>query len=456
MKKIYLLVLGSIIALNLDAQTCDCKANFEWLKTTFETNDAGFDYYHQQKGETNYALLNNSIREKSKNINTVLECQKLLTEWLHFFRKEHIGLELANQPESKKKLSEPEIIKKFENWEKIDLEISEFEKYLKSDNLQEYEGVWKGSNYTLGVKRVNKEYIGFIIKADGVYWTERQVKFRINTTDNAGIYYMGDHSEKIIDRVDLFNNQYIRLGAYLILKKQGGDLKINPKIESYFQSINAHNPTLEKISDNTLLLRIPHMWIQFKPVIDSIISTNIKLLTSTENLIIDIRNNGGGGDFTYEAILPIIYTNPIRTIDAEFLSTKTNNVMLEYVVNDKNLDKELRDWAQTILDRAIKNPNQFVPISEGIITITKYNTIYQYPKNVAIVIDENVASASEQFLLDAKQSTKVKVFGTTTAGGLDLANVNETVSPSGEFILVYATSRSMRVPEMVIPYIRKG
>ena len=302
----------------------------------------------------------------------------------------------------------------------------------------------------MGIKKENNFYYGFIIKGDGIYWKEGQIKFKISERDNSGIYYMKDHSAKVIDKVDLFDNQYIRLGSYLVLRKKENDFRPNAKIEAYLKSINSHNPTLKKAAKNTLLLRIPHMWYQYKKVIDSLITENKKLITNTENLVIDIRNNGGGSDFTYESILPMIYTNPIRTVGAEFMSSKINNKMLEAVIDNKDIDKGTKDWAQSILDRANRHLNHFVQMSDEVVDITTYDTIYQYPNNVAIIIDENVASASEQFLLDAKQSKKVKVYGTTTAGGLDLANVNETISPCNEYVLSYALSRSMRIPEMVI------
>ena len=450
MKRTTIILILIFIALNAKSQDCNCESNFQWLKATFEENDAGFSYYLKQNGKINYKLLNKRIQEKSISVNNLTECQELLLEWVHFFRTEHIGIRLTNPITNYKQLTQKEIIDKFKNWEKINLSNEAFQKYLINNSTKEYEGVWVSDDYTLGIKKENGFYLGFIIKADGVYWQKGQVKFKINANDYSGIYYMKDHSPKKIDKVDMFEDRYIRLGSYLMLKRENDNQNPNEKIDSYFKSINANNPTVKKINDNTVILRIPHMWIQYKEVLDSLVTANKSLLTSEKNLIIDIRNNGGGSDLTYESILPLIYTNPIRTVGAEFLSSNYNNTMLEYVINSNDFDQDTKDWAQNILDRANSNINHFVKMMDNEVEITKYDTIYKYPANVAILIDENVASASEQFLLDVKQSKKVKVFGTTTAGGLDLANVYEIVSPCEEFILEYATSRSMRIPELVI------
>ena len=71
-------------------------------------------------------------------------------------------------------------------------------------------------------------------------------------------------------------------------------------------------------------------------------------------------------------------------------------------------------------------------------------------KKVGIIINERNASTDEQFLLEAKQSLKVKLFGATTIGALDISNLYLTYSPDEEFVLVYALSKSLRIPGMVV------
>ena len=59
-------------------------------------------------------------------------------------------------------------------------------------------------------------------------------------------------------------------------------------------------------------------------------------------------------------------------------------------------------------------------------------------------------STAEQFLLAAKQSRKVKLFGTTTMGVLDISNMYAVESPAHEFRLSYCISKSRRIPDMAI------
>ncbi|RMG81468.1 MAG: peptidase S41, partial [Bacteroidetes bacterium] len=173
-------------------------------------------------------------------------------------------------------------------------------------------------------------------------------------------------------------------------------------------------------------------------------------ITSTENLIIDLRYNGGGSDMSFEKLLPIIYTNPIRTIGVEFLSTPLNNRRMVELMNYPDLSEEDKKWAKDALEILNQHIGEFVNLDSTTVTITTYDTIYLYPKNIGIIINEGNASTTEQFLLAAKQSKKVKLFGTTTFGALDISNMHFVNSPCNDLKLGYGLSRSMRIPDMTI------
>jgi hypothetical protein len=70
----------------------------------------------------------------------------------------------------------------------------------------------------------------------------------------------------------------------------------------------------------------------------------------TENLIIDLQNNGEGSDFSYEKLLPIIYTTSISKIGIEFLSTPLNNQRMVDMMNDPELPEHIRNLAKNALN----------------------------------------------------------------------------------------------------------
>ncbi|MEL6483921.1 MAG: peptidase S41, partial [Bacteroidota bacterium] len=59
---------------------CDCKSNFEWAKTTFENNDAGFEYAISLKGKSAYESHTEAIAKKASTTSDIRRCEKLVRE----------------------------------------------------------------------------------------------------------------------------------------------------------------------------------------------------------------------------------------------------------------------------------------------------------------------------------------------------------------------------------------
>lgn len=451
MKKIsFLITLLSQIVIY--GQNCDCTSSFEWVKETFEENDAGFQFVIDKKGESAYEQHSRTIKEEVSKLENSDDCVEAINEWLAFFRSGHISFERINnmQSQSVTESSNEEIIDAYKDWQKLEVDLDEFKKYLMKKVQHDFEGIWVTGSYTIGIKKEGDEHLGFIIEADGVYWTEGQVKFKINK-DLSSTYYMRDHSVRNIKSVKLLGNSYLEIGT-ITLKRIAPGTTSEPEIERYFKAISAENPYFEKINTETVLLRIPRFWGPVKNKIDSVIRVNKKTILSSPNLIIDLRNNGGGSDRNYNELLPILYTNPIRKIGLEFLSTPLNNQrMLDFINMDEyGFDEEGKKWAQKSYDTLSKHIGEFVNLDDEVVSETTFDTVFEYPKNIGIIINEGNGSTTEQFLLAAKQSKKVKLFGTTTLGVLDISNMYFVKSPCKNYQLGYSLSKSLRIPEMTI------
>jgi C-terminal processing protease CtpA/Prc len=76
--------------------------------------------------------------------------------------------------------------------------------------------------------------------------------------------------------------------------------------------------------------------------------------------------------------------------------------------------------------------------------------VYPYPENIAIIINDGCGSTTEQFLLAARQSKKVKFYGTTTKGVLDFSNMKSVNSPCQHYRLNFCVTKSLRIPENAI------
>ncbi|HRO76232.1 MAG TPA: S41 family peptidase [Crocinitomicaceae bacterium] len=432
-------------------QTCDCKKNFEWVKQTFEENDAGFSYALQQKGTHVYEIHTKQILKKVKSAKTLQKCTPILYEWLTFFRSGHIAIRLNEQQwsqASNKKKTE----NNFSNWETYPIDISEFKSYL-DNNILDYEGIWETEPYKIGIKKEGDKYIGFIIESGATTWTKGQVKLKFDVSGEKAnaVFYRRDHSAVETDVVTLIGKNHLQIGNFNLVRIYP-QLVDEPKFEQYFKMLDAQTPYMEQLNETTLYFRIPSFQAFQKQAIDSVIRVNRDKILTTENLIIDIRNGTGGSDVSFNGLLPFIYTNPIRTVSVEYLSTTLNNQrMLDFITNpDYEFDEEDKKWAKESFEKLDKQQGQFVNVDDEDVTVTKFDTVYTYPKNVGIIINQQNGSTDEQFLLSAKQSKKVKLFGTTTFGVLDVSNMYFVPSPCNEFQLGYALSRSMRIPDFTI------
>jgi len=440
MRFVIFFIVVVVLTYSANGQTCTCESNFEWVKKTFEENDAGFQYIIDKKGLAAYNIYNQLMLEKIKMSKTSIECAKLLNEWLTFFRSGHIGIvRLTNETSTQK----PEMWKG---------NISHFEKYISEKSKADYEGIWDINGVLkIGIQKQGSNYVGFIIESSADTWKPEMVILKIEQNDNKvkSTLYRRDYTPIENDEPELIGNNYLQIGQQ-VLKRLKPHFASDTIIENYFKSINSPSPFLEKLNATTLYLRIPSFDYEDKSSIDKVLTENKEKILNTENLIIDLRNNGGGADQSFQELLPFLYTNPIRSIAVEFLSTLQNNQQFLDFSTNPELDEGTRKWIKNICDKLQERLGKFVnPFGEDV-SVMRQDVVYEYPKKVGIIINEGNASTTEEFLLAAKQSKKVKLFGVTTSGALDVSNLASVESPCKEFILRYCLSRSMRIPGMTI------
>jgi len=469
MKKIIALIVLIQLSYNGFSQTCDCSSNLKWLTETFEKNDAGFQYVIDIKGENSYATHNKLYTEKALKISDLNECHTLLNNWTTFFREGHLNVQLIAQSQNTNDQigpSDEEIIKKYENSEQFKIGKQEFDNYVdKLGNDAGFEGVWTLYSYTIGIIKdsinSDREYVGFIMNSESPYWQKNQVKLEIFKAKDGQLnlkYYDRDHRPSKFEKIEFYGRNKLLVGSsYDLMTDMNGlsfkrvlpKIVIKENVERYLNLLYANKPSIKKVSDNTVLMKVPSFSYSNKKYIDSLLNSNDNLIRSTENLIVDVRFNGGGADASYEKIMPYLYTNPIRRIGAAFLSTELNNKRMVEFINDSDRSDEKKMWEES-LQKLNKHIGEFVNLDESIVSIDTLKNVYANPKNVAILINGNCASTTEQFLLEAKQSKKVKLVGTTTMGVLDISNMYAVISPSKEFKLGYSLSKSYRIPAMTI------
>jgi len=426
---IYLFVL--LIVENSYSQTdCNCEQALSQLVQKIETEYPGFK--DKTKDINLYNSYKSSLLSKSRDLKSD-DCIGILRTYKDFFRDGHISIYKSGSSDETEKSNE-----------KIRISSDEFNNRIQntSDPL---EGIWKSGAYKVGIIKVDEEYKGFIVDADTAYWKPGEIKFRLFKNGKA-FYYLRDHSlsdenYELIDGWILFFNysKYIKLQPVPKLTDDEIKAKIDEIEGCYFK----------KITNKTSLLCLSSFEHNYTERINKLISDNKAGIENCENLIIDVRNNLGGVYESYEKLLPYILTGSVRGMCAEFLASETliNDIQKWY--DDEEGKKRAGEWIKMFR----KNMGGFVNVDSTDSYVNEIIPEKKSPKQVVILVNRRTASSGEAFVLDAKQSKKVKILGTPTYGAIDYGTACFFDFGCGNYKLMMPTWRSMRLPEYPIDNI---
>ena len=215
-----------------------------------------------------------------------------------------------------------------------------------------------------------------------------------------------------------------------------------------------YKPTLRVLSRKTVLLTLNSFRLSNHALLVDLMKRNHRTLASHPNWIIDVRRNDGGADSSYEPLLPWLLADESINVGGEWLATPENIKATERVCplfygGDDTCTKFARETVEKM--RTVEAGHYVPQRVGGSIDYVRYLPLERHrPTRVAVLIDNPCGSSCEQFLLSIRQSYSVKLLGRRTYGALDYSNVRPHDLPSGQRILWYATSRSMRIPNLPV------
>jgi hypothetical protein len=376
-----------------------------------------------------------------KQLNQVI-CTSLINKWLQYFNDGHLQI-TSNQ--NNDYFDSVAYQKRYDSTEIINISEEDLSRLAKS---QDIEGVYyyKDSTYKIALlknKTLSRDYVGIVLQSKNKRWITNQVKFELKEVSlnnfNSKFYFSDHHWEilKFVYSDNNFNNRDWVKEGFLVDEKQKNIYKKEKEGNQYFPV------SAKQINNKTIFIKIQTFEDWNARAIDSIFKINEAVLKSSPYLILDLRGNGGGSDFAYNPIIPYIYTNPIITTGVDVFSSPANIASWEILLKDPYLPMEEKKDIEKSIEQMKMNVNAFVNISPD--DTLKMNAIEACPRKIVILIDNNCASTTEQFLLAAKQSTKVTIMGMSTGGVLDYSNVREQHFSCLPNILCYATTRSRRI-----------
>ncbi len=457
--RLLLLPLVWLLASATLAQPCDCPSTFAWMVTTFEQNDAGFQLVVDRKGAAEYAKHTEVLRNRAQQSNDVLACTEVMNEWLQWFRRGHIGIGLTEQgqaamqptpgssaqptamPEARLvKMTEADLVKRYQK---------------AGDARHPLEGIWTMGPYRVGIVHQAADSLRFdavILTSENPNWKPGMVKAEVQQQADGrytGTFYMGDHSPEPVE-ASLQGASGSMLQMRGVWMRQVPAPEFSASERMHQRAMDAEAPFLEPLSDRTLYLRIPSFAFEQKALIDSVLAANDALIRGTENFIIDIRNGTGGSDASYAGLIPYLYSGPIRSVGVKLRATELNAAGYEAYADMFGRDTEDGRSCLDIASRMRASQGGWIEHDEQPWSVDSSHTVLPFPQRVGIICNEGNGSTDEQFLLEARTSYKVKLFGKPTFGTLDVSNMRQVTSPDGCFELGYTMSMSHRLPHMPV------
>lgn len=300
-------------------------------------------------------------------------------------------------------------------------------------------------DYDFAVKYIEDNYSGFS------YWVVDSTRADYEAT-KARLRSEVERGERpgwdaVAAYTGWFNDLHLDLCLYY--PDEDGQMTIMHKYHEKRKNIIRYRKLMEeynpqpvacKVTDKTFLIRFPDCggnpdskWIK----------NSIKQFKKShcENLIIDVRGNGGGADGLFKPYLRLLYDHEAYdTVPYYRITAQNLEIIKEYGWSD-----------YSHLIKAISEHPDAEFLSPGI-NLILYKKIDKSLRKAAMIIDNEVGSSGESIVrLTKKCSYRTTIYGRdNTIGCLDFANVCFIQLPNCKISIKLPMSRALGLPESAI------
>jgi len=195
-------------------------------------------------------------------------------------------------------------------------------------------------------------------------------------------------------------------------------------------------PSLVTLDTSTLLLRLPDLDVTLKPTIDSLVAAHWDALRNTRYLIVDVRGDGGGCTCSYDTLMSLVIAGPVRSDGKDVLASPANEAYWRDWLTQGVLGASEEILIRKAIQRMRSHEGQLVELFPA--QVLRPKSVSRLPQRVAVLVDRKCASSCEDFVLAARQSSKVTIMGSENTEGVhDYGNIRKVYLPGW---------RQMRVP----------
>jgi Peptidase family S41 len=438
MRIIFLLITVFMLSLTAIGQKCSCTDEFSFVKTFIERNHGGFNANIKTPEEPAYKAFVTTLTEGMKKEKNDARCHYYLVKYMNYLQDHHSGISLGGIAVREDSFAAVQAFMKsaaYLQTEKIVGDSTSVINYLSSGKQDSLEGIYTTNDgiYTVALlknKNRQRDYAALILNSRTILWSKGQVKFELKKVNDSlydGFFAYRNHTINY-EEVSLKNGALQLTGwrkTFPYTGAGGKTLQLPP--------IDNELIRFTLLDSLTSMVSIRSFDARQGKKLDSVYKLIIPEIRKRPNLVIDVRNNGGGSDANYKALMPFIYTDTVYGDITDIYNTPDN--ISAYQKYD-SLVKQSNPGSNGIFAFAIfrmkkATPNTFIPQGNGKPSKAVYRGDAGAVKKVAILYNRNCASSCEGLLLEAIFSSKTITVGENSGGDIGYGDVMSTTTPCG-------------------------
>ncbi len=340
---VFLVSISSIFA---QSETCDCKTDLDFIVSKMKKMPS---YKDQIKGEKAIEFKDTykTLSEKMKQPILIEDCYKLLLQQMLLVNDVHASLTFKKEYLSKEdvkdsiKIAAFKTLDIFKNHPKTNKNISVLKDELSKKSTEDLEGIYNyGELQKIGVYYLDnkKDLIGVVLESKLNQWETGEIIFYATQTSGIkyNLYYYNPTTRKpgLVKSISFENG---RIWGY---KKEGNSYNAELPIK------NQSNLVFKQINENTQYMYFGDFNSFSKKNRNAFKSfyNKMKKELNAENVIVDLRSNGGGNKKLSDPFLKLlkkknvyILTNCFAGSNGEQFTLKLRNLK-----NGKHLGQTTR------------------------------------------------------------------------------------------------------------------
>lgn len=292
-------------------------------------------------------------------------------------------------------------------------------------------GTWAAPDYDIVVARDGAGFVGVVARARNSAWSAGDVAARFDMRGGeifATLY-------RAADRAPLRYPAALQRDGQLLHMPPITWGRLAPGVHSAvpFDPEKPRAPGGAAFGSRVFVLSIPSFSPEHRDALSRILTGNDTAIRRAELLIVDLRGNEGGSSHLGYMLEPYYHATPLSQLGGPrpypmAISSPRIVRYFERILGQMPPGNEQAMYADFVR-RLQASPGRLVPaferpeVAAHVMARPAPAAVLDGPKRVAILVDRYSVSAAEAFVIEARRSPRVRVFGENTGGSIDYQNV---------------------------------